>query len=104
MMQICVYRTKSRCPWSLTNNANTPTEQQLQIGAILRIADAVELIAKPHVDAARLQKRLDDALAEEERWHSAHERRAQERDHLERRIRSLRGVITRERKQRGGEA
>jgi hypothetical protein len=61
---------------------------QMNAGSLQRIADATEMMAQNHI-------RLQSDLAQYKRWYN--EEREQNR-HLERRIRSLKGVITRLRK------
>jgi hypothetical protein len=48
------YREESRKDWGITlADDGKPTTEQIQLGAILRIADAVEPMAKHHVALQR---------------------------------------------------
>jgi hypothetical protein len=71
-----------------SENWNFPTEGEIQTGALQRIADATELMAKNH-------KQLVNDRDLYEKWFRA-ERAA--RLHRDNQIRSLRGVITKLRK------
>ena len=77
------YREESRAILGMNQERNL-SHEQLNLGAILRIADAVEKMAEPF---ARLMEERD--------WFKRkYEERGGKIDHLERRIRSLKGVIT----------
>lgn len=55
------YREESRANWGVTTDGN-PTIEQINCGAILRIADAAELMAKNHAQLVADRDRF-------ERWH-----------------------------------
>jgi len=76
-------RQESRRPW-FTTTGETPTPKQVQLGCLLRIADAAELMAKNHADLVR-----------EHDYHKRHYANEQAISrHQARRIAALRGVIT----------
>ncbi len=77
------YRDESRKNWGTWDSGNLNLKQ-IQTGALLRIADASEAMAKEH-------NRL---LASEKFERSRANRLAGEVQHLERRIAALKGVIT----------
>lgn len=82
------YREESKGQWGQDTDALTI--EQLTMGCMLRIADAVELMAKNHTD---LVKKLE------------HEKRMSEacrtrREGAERRASALRGVITKLKKRK----
>ena len=77
------YREKSREPWGANQESNLSIEQ-LQCGAILRIADAVEKMVEPF---AKLTKERD--------WYKKQsDECCDEIGRLARCIRSLKGKIT----------
>lgn len=88
MSQFKNFRDASRTGWG--TDSNDLTVDQIKLGALLRIADATELIAKEH---ARLIRDRDQY----KRWHDE-ERAAKEI--LERRINALKGVITKMKRRR----
>lgn len=80
------YRQESRVDWG-RSDAN-PTMDEIKTGAIFRIADACELMAKNHAQ-------LIDERDRYKRWY---DQKCEQNYRLERRINSLRGVITRMKK------
>ena len=83
------YREESRCNYgqNLDDNVNMPQEG-LKVGALLRIADAAELMAKNY---QQMQRDLDYYKVQCAHFEGKSAA-------LERRINSLRGVITRMKK------
>ena len=77
------YRKESRADWG--TSSLTLTLEQLQTGAILRIADATEAMAKNHVQLQAEVDRLN-------RWYDHSRKRSAK---LERSNVALRGHITR---------
>lgn len=85
------FKDSSRIDWQATgaNENGYPGHERLQLGCLMRIADATEAMAKRHTD-------LIDSLE----WHKR--RLKQEQDHntsLQHSIRSLKGQITKLKKQ-----
>jgi len=52
MSEFKPYRKESRKDWG-SSGPDNPTERQIQLGAILRIADATEAMAKRHTELIR---------------------------------------------------
>lgn len=77
------YRKESRTDWGTTDDK--VTLEQINTGAILRIADATEAMAKNHVQLQTERDRL-------QRWYEQERERAAK---LERSNAALRGQITR---------
>lgn len=77
------YRDESRRDWGTTDSGNLDRDQ-IQTGALLRIADASEAMAREH-------NRL---IASETLERNRANRLAGEVQYLERRIAALKGVIT----------
>lgn len=77
------YRKESRKDW-IAVGAAVPTLEQLQFGAIQRIADATELMAKRH----------SELIGEKERAENSRDYWRREAERLSRRINALRGQIT----------
>lgn len=82
------YRKESRKDWGETNDSSLLTIEQINTGAMLRIADATEAMAKNYV---ALQ-------AEAERYKRWYEEERRESASLRRRNIALRGQITKLRK------
>lgn len=79
------YRDSSRVNYGTNDDAKSLTLEQINTGSLLRIADATELMAKNHI---QLQNDLD--------WYKKrYPEQREEIAHLNNRIRSLKGVITR---------
>lgn len=78
------YRNESRKEWR--SSAPLPTSEEIQVGCLQRIADATEQMAKNYVELQR-EKEYYKRNCEQERDY---------RRMLERKIISLRGVITRQ--------
>lgn len=83
-MSVKGYREESRANWGQEGDAPL-TLDQIKVGALLRIADATEKMAKRHTD---LIAERDDY---ERRWKRAAERAAE----LERSNTALKGHVTR---------
>jgi hypothetical protein len=81
------YREESRRDWGI-DSANAMNLDRIKAGAILRIADATEAMAKNYL---ALQEERDRY----KRWYEERQRRVL---HLERSNAALRGVITRMKK------
>ena len=84
------YREVSRCDWGRSHEEGAPLNKtfnnaDIQLGALLRIADATEAMAK---NWRQLVAERDEAVASRDR---AFERERK----LEYRVAALRGVITR---------
>jgi hypothetical protein len=79
------YKDESRANWGRETNQNALTRDEIQHGAILRIADATEAMAKNHVQLQAERDRL-------QRWYDQERDRAAK---LERSNAALRGQITR---------
>jgi len=80
------FRDESRLKWGADIEENqTLDPEAIKLGAILRIADATELMAKNY-------ERLQGDLELYKKWYA---RDQQQKDHLRRRISALQGVITR---------
>lgn len=77
------YREASRVNWGRDGSESLSLEQ-INTGALLRIADATELMAKRHTELMTQRDMY-------ERWH---DEEAQKRRLAERRISSLKGQIT----------
>ena len=77
------YKAESRRDWGTSDDANL-TLDQIKAGALLRLADATEVMAKNH------QALIDERDSYQRRYESAIRRE----DELIRSNRSLRGVIT----------
>jgi hypothetical protein len=84
------YRERSRADWGRDEN-DILTVEQINCGAILRIADATELMAKEH------QKLVDDR----NRYKRWYEQEQKWRNRAEASARSLRGVITKMKRKAG---
>lgn len=83
------WRKESRSDWGTTlNPGEQVTTEHLRTGAILRIADAVE---KMVLNVSQLE-------AERDRYKTWYKDCRRREEHLERRVRGLRGVITRQKK------
>jgi IS1 family transposase len=82
---IKTFKSESRLDWGRETQGGTPTNEEIQFGAILRIADATEAMAKNYTD-------LQNQLARYKQYWSD-ERKATER--LKRSNASLRGHIAR---------
>ena len=82
------YREESKGQWG--QDTETLTIEQLTMGCMLRIADAVELMAKNH---AELIRDRDRAVSSEKCWRD-------EAARIGRRNSALRGVITKLKKAR----
>jgi len=78
------YKDQSRINWEPQGGREASLEE-LKIGAIQRIADATELMAKNY------QQLID----ERDRYKGYYERAREQRDKAYRRISALQGVITR---------
>ncbi|VVE53383.1 hypothetical protein PCO31111_04885 [Pandoraea communis] len=78
------FRDESRLNWS-THGDIPPTREEVNTGALMRIADATEAMAKNHI---QLQRDHDMY----KRWY---EKEYERRLGLERQLRALRGVISR---------
>lgn len=76
-----LYKAESKKEWYTTGNIST---EQLQLGAIMRIADATEKIAQNY----------SSLIEERDRYKRWYNEGSEERRRLERRISSLKGVIT----------
>jgi len=82
------FREESRLNWGVSDL--TPDNDQIKLGALLRIADSCELMAK---DRQQMERNL--------KWHEEHlASRTRECDRLARSNAALRGVISRMKKQR----
>ena len=81
------FRDESRREYGTETEGGVSLDQ-MNAGSLQRIADATDVMAQNHI-------RLQSDLAQYKRWYN--EEREQNRQ-LERRIRSLKGVITRLRK------
>ncbi len=79
-------RKCSQKDWS--TDAGIPTESEIKVGSLQRIADAVELMAKGY---ARLENERD-------RWKRWYEQELQEQQRLARSNAALKGVNTKLRK------
>lgn len=86
------YRMESRREW-ISPGAAVPTIEQLSFGALQRIADATELMAK----------RYSDLIAEAERHKSSRDYWQRESERRERSIIALRGQITKLKKKLAGD-
>jgi hypothetical protein len=83
MSNIKSFREQSKNDWGTRQDRN-PTNEEIQLGAILRMADATELMASNYT---QLQKDLD--------WYRQMYRESQEViTHQERKIANLRGQVT----------
>ena len=82
------HREASKQIWSISNG-RIPSVPEINMGSFQRIADACELMAKNH-------GALIEELDRYKRWYTAEQTR---RYHTERSTISLRGVITKLRKQ-----
>lgn len=82
------YREQSKRHWRRGDGQN-PTLEQLQFGAIQRIADATELMAKRH----------SELVAEAERHKNNSDYWERRHDHMARRLIAARGQITKLKKQ-----
>lgn len=82
------YRKESRKDWIATGVA-VPSIEQLSFGALQRIADATELMAKRHSELIGEKERAESSR---DYWRNMH-------DSIERTNRSLRGQITKLKKQ-----
>ncbi|MEF3068106.1 hypothetical protein, partial [Pandoraea apista] len=80
-------RDESRKTWT-TNGDSAPTLEQINMGSLLRIADASEAMAKNHVQLQR----------DRDMYFNWYEREYEKRLKLERQINALRGVITKMKK------
>jgi hypothetical protein len=81
-MGIQHFRAESKKEWHV-NQEGALTETQIQLGAILRIADAVELMAKSYAGL----------ISERDRYQRWYQERTAKLDRAERRIRGLQGYI-----------
>lgn len=81
------YRDESRKNWGNTDSGNL-TIQQINTGALLRIADASEAMAKNH----------NDLISTVAYWRGRAERAEQCSARLARTVAALRGVITKMRR------
>jgi hypothetical protein len=78
------FKKESRKDWVAADGAK-PDNEQLRLGCLQRIADATEKMAESY-----------DRMRDSRDWYkSLHESARKREDKLERRIRSLKGVITR---------
>ena len=77
------YREESRANWGTSQSGNL-TIKQIRVGALLRIADAVEKMAKSY-DGMRIDR---------DWWKGEAERRQEEVVGLRHIIRGLRGALT----------
>lgn len=84
------YRENSRRDWGSSDQATADTDYHIQMGAVLRIADSLEIIAK---DRAHLEQRVKWAEDERDSW-------KREAESLARRNAALRGVITKLKRER----
>lgn len=75
------YKAESKKNWYTTCDIST---EELQLGAIMRIADATEKIAQNY----------SSLIEERDRYKRWYNEGSEERRRLERRISSLKGVIT----------
>lgn len=84
------YRDASKDNWGVTDNTTSDPEcihvgtDQIKAGALQRIADATDLMAKNYIEMQRENERLRVDKAMYYRWYQKEENRN----------RSLRGVIT----------
>jgi hypothetical protein len=78
------YRTESRIDWGTSKEGNLALEQ-INCGAMLRIADATEAMAKNHITL----------MKERDKFESWYKQQCGERARLERANAALRGHITR---------
>lgn len=87
------YRDQSRIQWGKRVYSSSPVElsiEQIQLGAILRIADASELMAKNFLDLQRENQHLKESRDSYRRLY----------EKAERRITALKGAVTRQKKKR----
>jgi hypothetical protein len=56
-------RTLSKCDWSLPAGTDLPDDERIQLGCLLRIADATELMASNYI-------RLQNEVEQYKRWHA----------------------------------
>lgn len=83
------YRIESRSNWGVhIQQTQNITQEQIQTGAILRIADAVEVMAKNN----------QMLIEERDRYKRLYANVVEERDNANRRISALQGVITKMKK------
>jgi len=86
------WKTESRIDWGQDLEENEfPGRDAIRMGALLRIADATELMAKNH------QALINERDQYQKWYHEAREMR----DRAYRQVQSLRGVITRLKKNHG---
>jgi len=79
------YKSESRIDWgAYVEDGETINRDQIQLGAILRIADASELMAKNHAELVR----------ERDYYQRMYKEQYAYARHLERRVAGLRGQIT----------
>lgn len=76
------YKEQSRSNWG--SNSGGLTLDQIQAGAVLRIADAVEKMAQRHTELIAQRDNFERRLRSEEG----------ENEYLRRRVNALRGVVT----------
>lgn len=85
-MTVKSYRTESKDDWGTTSEGPL-TLEQINTGALLRIADAVEVMAKRYVDLIMDKERAEARAA-------VLQSRIDKEEH---RVRGLRGALTRQR-------
>lgn len=78
------YRKLSRIDWHQPAGETTSTTEQIQLGALLRIADATELMAK----------RYQELINERDRYKEWYDTEATHRHQLDRRLAAAKGRIT----------
>lgn len=79
------YRAESRANWGRDSSEANITNEEVKLGAILRIADAIETMAKSY----------NDMRNDRDYWKGRAERRDAEVKKLKSVIRGLRGALTR---------
>lgn len=87
------YRELGRRNWGRESPDGIPSREDIQFGAILRIADGVEAMAKYHVTLIR----------DRDHYEREYNRMVERHARLERQMSALRGVLTKTRKARDAE-
>lgn len=85
------YREESRKDWGLAEPTGAMTAERIQMGAILRIADATEKMAQRHTEL----------IAQRDRYEARAEYFEKQTLFLERRVSALKGQITKLKKKGG---
>ncbi len=85
------YKEESRKDWGLADPSGAMTVERIQLGAVLRIADATEKMAQRHTELIAQRDHYKERAESSDRYASM----------LERRVSALKGQITKLKKKGG---